>query len=323
MKYFKYRKLLFLFALLAAALCGLFWGLSGAAATDVLYSLLLLLTALLLTVALDFFLFRRRLKELQALQDNLMHFEQTIPDGGNAVEQAYSDIAEGLLRRLRQETDALDRLHRDDIEYYTLWMHQIKTPLAALSLLLESEAADKVQMKRELFQIERYVDMALNYARTARLSSDLIIAPCDVGPVVHECIRKYAPLFIAKGLRAQVDACSLVVPTDAKWLAFIIEQLLSNAVKYTSRGGVHIYSKDGALIIEDTGAGIRAEDLPRVFERGYTGYNGRMDKRASGLGLSQAKRVAEGLKIRIRLESEAASGTRAILLFPRDELIFE
>lgn len=321
--YLVYRRLLFLFALLAAALNSLFWWLNGAAPGDVLYSGLLFLAALALVVALDAPLFMRRCKQLSELRENVAGFEQEIPAGSNALEQAYAGIAQGLLQRLRQETDALDRMHRRDIEYYTMWVHQIKTPLSALRLLLEGGVAGQAQLEQELFQIERYVEMALSYARSARMESDMVIEPCDVEAVLRKSIRKYAPQFIAKDLRVQVEGQGWLAPADAKWLAFLLEQLLSNAVKYTYAGGVTARLARPVLEITDTGVGIRPEDLPRVFERGFTGYNGRIDQRASGLGLGMAKRVADALSIRLQMESEWGKGTRVILILPEGGREFE
>ena len=139
-------------------------------------------------------------------------------------------------------------------------------------------------LKQELFKVERYAELALQYLKLSDIANDLVIERCDLGRIVRESVKKYGLLFVYKGLSAEIAPLDLAVVSDAKWLGFILEQLISNAVKYTNAGGVKIFAENGCLVIEDSGIGIRAEDLPRIFEKGYTGYNGRVDTRASGVG---------------------------------------
>ncbi|MDL2258279.1 sensor histidine kinase [Eubacteriales bacterium OttesenSCG-928-K08] len=322
-KYISYRKPLFFFTLLVSVLSCSFWWLNDAPTQDILYSLLLMIAALILITVPDCFLFILRYKELNLLKQNIARFEQEVPEGNNAIEQTYAKIAIGLLERLRNDTDKLDHMHRRDVEYYTMWMHQIKTPLFALRLLIENGSATDAQLSHELFEIERYVEMALSYARATRLENDIVITYCNVEEILRKSIRKYAPQFISKNLRVEIEGGDLYAHTDEKWLAFILEQLLSNAAKYTHSGGLTARMLEGALVLEDTGIGILPQDLPRVFERGFTGFNGRVDQRASGLGLSMARRVAKALNISIQLESEYGKGTKVILRLPQDGLMFE
>lgn len=315
-KYIVYRRPLFLYYMLSVGLTVSFWLLNGMENADVLYSLLLMTTVFFLIVVFDYASMRRRHRELQGILENLSAFEQQLPEGANLIERDYCAVAEGFQARVRQETEALERAHHATIDYYTLWMHQIKTPIAAMRLLLNSPECNIALMQQELFHIERYVELALQYVKTADLAADLVLAPCAIEPVVRECVKKFAPLFIAKKLSAEIAPLRLTVTTDAKWFAFLFEQLLSNAVKYTKTGGVKIYASGNALILEDTGTGIRAEDLSRVFEWGYTGRNGRLDKRATGIGLYLARRVADALGMRLELSSAPGQGTRVRLQFP-------
>ena len=203
------------------------------------------------------------------------------------------------------------------VSYYTLWLHQIKTPIAALRLMLEADELDSAAVSRSLLSIERYTSMALEYARLRSCENDLMIELVAVEPLVRQCVRRYADEFIGKHLSLSLSPLSLHAHTDEKWLAFILDQLLSNAVKYTHVGGVQIYERDGAILIEDTGVGIRPEDLPFVFDFGYTGLNGRLDKRASGVGLFMARRAASLIGAQITLESTLGAGTRATLRLPQ------
>ncbi len=317
--YIGYRKALFLFYLISNVFVISFWTLNGTLGTDIRYSVLLGLLALLLVVGLDLFSMLRRFRALLEIRAHLYEFEQELPEGGNRVERLYCEIADGYLVRARQEKEELSMSHRATISYFTLWMHQIKTPIAAMRLLMESPELDRALFNRQLFEVERYAELAMQYVRSADIAADLVLAPCKLEPVVRESIRKYAPLFIAKGLVAEVEDVALTPLTDAKWFAFVFEQLLSNAVKYTQHGGVRVYAENGALVLEDTGCGIRPEDMPRVFEKGYTGHNGRLDKRASGIGLYLARRVSDALRLRLELVSAPGQGTKAVMRFPLAE----
>ncbi len=319
LSYIGYRRALFLFYLLSNVLVVSFWSLNGTPGEDIRYSVLLGALVLILIVGLDLFAILRRLRALLEIKAHLNEFEQELPEGGNRMERLYCEIADGYLTRARQEKEELSMSHRATISYFTLWMHQIKTPIAALRLLMESPELDRALFNRQLFEVERYTELAMQYVRSADIAADLVLTRCELEPLVRESIRKYAPLFIAKGLTAEVGDIALTVLTDAKWFAFVFEQLLSNAVKYTQQGIVRVYVQGGALILEDTGCGIRPEDMPRVFEKGYTGYNGRLDKRASGIGLFLARRVSDALRLKLELVSVFGKGTKVVMWFPRQE----
>ena len=209
-------------------------------------------------------------------------------------------------------------------DYYTMWAHQIKTPIFALRLLLQENPAVNKEALTELFKIEQYVEMALHYSRLDSDTTDFVIRKTSLDEIVREAVRKYAKLFIRKKIRLDYQPLNIEVLTDEKWLEFVIEQILSNAVKYTPKGTVSIYMEnEDTLIIEDTGIGIRAEDLPRVCERGYTGYNGHSDKRSTGIGLYLCRRVLEQMSHSIEIESEMGKGTRVKIGLITKERIHE
>lgn len=231
-------------------------------------------------------------------------------------------------QREREEKEA------DRRDYFLMWAHQIKTPIAAMKLLLE-EAGDcknNFRMREELFKIEQYAEMVLTIQRLESMAADLVLQEYDLEPLLRQAVRKYSVLFINKGLQVEVPEEECRVLTDEKWFSFCLEQILSNAVKYTETGkitfGISRQDAKGespeegeqencaVLYIEDTGMGIRTEDLPRIFDKGFTGYNGRVDKRATGIGLYLCKRICRQLGIAISVESRFGEGTRVELAIP-------
>ena len=195
-----------------------------------------------------------------------------------------------------------------------MWVHQIKTPIAAMDMLLQAESdLDRSQLSQQLFRIREYAEMVLTYLRMEDMGADLDLHRYDLDEIVKAAVKKYSRIFIHRHLTLGYEPLATRVLTDSKWLQFVIEQVLSNALKYTRQGGVSIYLDAGypcRLVIEDTGIGIRAEDLPRVFERGFTGLNGRVDKNATGIGLYLCQRIMKKLSHDIGIESEEGKGTR-------------
>lgn len=202
-------------------------------------------------------------------------------------------------------------------DFFALWTHQIKTPIAALNLLLQGEKQDVAACRQELFKIESYVEMALNYLRFEEMSNDLVLERNSLEQLVRQVVKKYAAIFIYNHISVQLEHLDYTVLTDEKWFCFVLEQILSNALKYTKQGSVKISAEETEnglqIFVKDTGIGIKREDLPRIFEKGFTGYNGRMDKKASGLGLYLCKGVCEKLGHEIRVVSKEGEGTTVIL----------
>ena len=203
------------------------------------------------------------------------------------------------------------------VDYYSMWIHQIKTPIAAINFLLDNEEIDVKAFRQELFKIERYVEMVLTYIRLGSETSDYVITSINLDEVVRENIKKYATLFINKKIKLNYVSHETYVISDKKWLGFAFEQLLSNAIKYTKSGGeISINISESKLIIEDNGIGIYEEDLPRIFEQSFTGLNGRYEKKSSGLGLYLCKKTLDKLQHKIEITSEINKGTKVEVTFP-------
>lgn len=275
-------------------------------AVTVLYPLILSTSALIVAGVIDFvFTFNKHRKLTQ----------NEISSSSDPIEKDYQEI----IRKLKEE-EAYSRQkttsdYNNMVEYYTVWAHQIKTPIASMRLQIQSEDTESARkLMGDLNRIEAYVEMVLTFLRLDSDSTDYLIKEYDLDEIIRPAIRKFSREFILKKLKLEYEPIEFKTITDSKWLSFIIEQVISNAVKYTSEGYVRIYmSEPGILCIEDTGVGISEEDLPRIFENGYTGFNGREDKRASGIGLYLCKRISDNLGHKIYAESKVGEGTKIFL----------
>ena len=200
---------------------------------------------------------------------------------------------------------------RADVKnYLTIWTHQIKSPIFALRLLLKKDEINKIECEKEIFEIEEYVGNILGYARLNADSTDYVFSKYNLDEIIRGVIRKYSIQFIGKNNSLDFCETKKIILTDAKWFSFILEQIISNAIKYTQNGRVAIYLKKDELVIEDNGIGIMPEDLPRIFDAGYTGYNGRLEKKSTGLGLNLSKNIGKSLRVTLRCESEPKIGTK-------------
>ena len=213
-------------------------------------------------------------------------------------------------------------------DYIMMWAHQIKTPITGLKLLLDQEEkrveheedVKKLrQMKEELFSIEDYVGMNLEYIRLDSLNADLSVEECHLETLVKKEVMHFSQMFIARQLSIQMENLDHIVISDSKWLAFVLDQILSNALKYTKKGGICISAKEQDkkvyLMIQDTGIGIAKEDLPRIFEKAFTGFNGHVDHKATGIGLYLSKQILDRLGHRIKITSQVGKGTCVTLCF--------
>ena len=251
--------------------------------------------------------------------------EDMLPDAETVVDADYRRII-ALLRDARRTQDAAAaRRFADMVDYYTLWAHQIKTPIAAMRLTLQNEDTQlSRRLTAELGRVERYVEMVLAYLRLDAEATDYVLREYDLDTIVRGAVKKFSGEFIERRLALDFRPTNARVLTDEKWLAFVLEQLISNALKYTPEGRVSIFWEAPAVLcVADTGIGIAPEDLPRVFEQGYTGCNGRADKHASGLGLYLCRRVCQNLGHAISIASEPGQGTTVRLDLSRKKLTVE
>ena len=315
-------QLLFFLLFFEGALCliyglyGLPWGPAG-------YTCLVTAVVTLGFLMAGCFRWKRKRRQLLILKRQAEQSLETadLPKAETPLEKIYQEIIQDQEKRCqREQKESREKLVRSR-EYYTRWSHQIKTPIAAMELLLQEEPADVRALKRELLKTSQYVEVALSYQRMEGDGNDLVIQRYELRPVVMQAVKKVSPLLIHKHISFSAGDLSGEVLTDEKWLVFVLEQLLTNASKYTKVGGsVRIGKENGLLVLRDTGIGIRPEDLPRIFEWGYTGYNGRLDKRSTGVGLALVKQVMEMLGNKMEIRSVLGEGTEVFLDLRRTEL---
>ena len=260
--------------------------------------------------------------EFQRYRKELLYGER---EAKSPMEVLLAEKLEKREEELYQKKSDAENRFNDLVDYYTLWVHQIKTPIAA-SKLLVSEVEDrqlKQQMEQEIFKIDSYTNLVLQYLRLESFHDDLVLKKENIEDLVKEVIRKYSIFFIQKGLSVNLHDLDRRIVTDKKWLLVVLEQIISNSLKYTNVGGVEIYMEGPDLCIKDTGIGIKNSDRLRVFERGFSGYNGRMTQQSSGLGLYLTQKISQELGHQIRIESELGQGTILRIKFSETNLLIE
>ena len=271
---------------------------------------------------LDFVNYKESYKKLKFLEENILNDLDALPKSLDIRIDYYHKIIEKLYEELEKLTQENRQKNTDMVDYYSMWVHQIKTPIAAMNFLLDNEEVDQKILQQELFKIERYVEMVLTYIRLDSISSDYVITKINLDEVVKDSVKKYATIFINKKIKLNYVSHETMVISDKKWLSFAFEQILGNSVKYSSAGGeITIETYENKLVIEDNGIGIKEEDLPRIFEKGFTGFNGRYEKKSSGLGLYLCKKTLDKLGHHIEISSKVGEGTRIEITFPKEDTL--
>lgn len=315
-----YKKIL-IFYILAVFLQGFVMYLGNISWEIISYIVILISFIGIVTSILEYIKYSKKIKELQ---------NGIIPQRYTQLESEYINI----INKLKIENNNIIANNREKqkemVDFYTMWVHQIKTPIAALDLLLQDKEFQSVEsqnlqvhkeLENELFKIEQYVEMVLSFLRSGSDYSDYVIGKYNLEEIVKQAVRKYAKQFIRKKISIELTNLNKEIVTDEKWLVFVIEQLLSNALKYSQKGKVSIYiDTKEELVIQDTGIGISKEDIPRIFQMGYTGYNGRMDKKSTGIGLYLCKSILARIGGSIRAESEINKGTKIVLNLKNEKL---
>ena len=314
--YLRSRKLLCSLLFIFYSLLFIFSYLFEDERTVLQYVIILLLLTSLIGLILDF------VKQYQ-------NFRHAVLYGESDAYTPLEALLTSRIRTLEKDKKELKIQHQekqsDLLDYYTLWVHQIKTPIAASKLLVQDlqEQTFKNQLEQELFKIDSYTNLVLQYLRLESFHDDLVVEKENIEDLVKEVVKKYALFFIQQGLSLNLHDLNHTVITDKKWFLVILEQVLSNSLKYTKQGSIEIFFQEDTLYMKDTGLGIQNSDLLRVFERGFSGYNGRLTHQSSGLGLYLSKKIADKLGHELHLHSVVGEGTTVMITFKEKKLLFE
>lgn len=291
-------------------------------ATFFWYSVLLFTSLLLIYLLIQGVRYVNYYRHIEELTNEQILEGTHMPATEQPIDQLYQEKLIKLAEAAYQQNQRNRENQQEQLEYFTLWLHQIKTPIAAMSLLNQSaeESQQKRQFEQELIRVEDYTHMALNYLKLTEQSQELDIATTDVDKVIRTVIKKYAVLFIYNHIQLDYEPTHLAVVSDRKWLEVLLELIISNSLKYAPKGKIRIYAVGDTLVVEDNGRGIRAEDLPKIFQRGYSGMNGRLHEKSTGLGLFLSQKICDRLGHRIKVESKWHEYTKVSLDLSREQM---
>ena len=311
LQFFWEQRMVGLFLILAVAIFALVFSMYDIKLEAILYASMLCLTAGLLFEGVHLISYLRRHTEQQKrLQGLPISYTELLPPR-TLAEQDLQAMVQKLGEQYTAVTTDWQRQQKESLDYYSAWVHQIKTPISSMKMILQQEDTEENHLlSAELFRIEQYTEMALQYLRLDSKTNDFVFQQYDLDSIIRQAIRKYAPQFILRKIRLIYEPVSMTILTDEKWMLFLLEQLLSNAIKYTPHGSVTIsVTPEKVLQVADTGIGIAPEDLPRIFEKGFTGYNGRADKKSTGLGLYLCQQAAKKISVSLSVTSEVGKGS--------------
>ena len=296
--------------------------------------LAVLLLALLLVFAgvqlADFLRQRARLRELESILEGLDQkylFAECVPPARGLYESRLLDLTRRAGRSMTGAVSDARAAQREYREYVEGWVHEIKTPITAARLICQKLDGDtRRRLICELDQVQAHVERALFYARAESPERDCVIRQTQLSQLVAQAVGEHRALLIQSGVRVETDGLDRSVYTDGKWAAFILGQLLQNAARYRGLEPVVTISarplgRQVQLTVADNGMGIPAQELPRVFDRGFTGSNGRARGGSTGIGLYLCKKLAVFLELGLEISSEEGRGTTVTLAFPAKEAL--
>lgn len=295
---------------------------------DVMYLLIVSLLLIFVYLITDFIRNRSHERQLQTLKRAQgIEWVTNLPTAKSTLQTAYQELFLKLYREHHEGISQFQAKSKEDLEFVTTWVHEIKTPISVANLLIQNSQGSASEetlesIEEELEKIEEYVTRALYYSRSHDFAKDYLIKDITLEGLIKESVKRHSKVFIRKKIRIQLQETAGQVATDKKWLGFVLDQILDNALKYTPAYGViaiSTESNDQELILKvmDSGIGIRSEDQTRIFERGFTGYNGRNELCSTGMGMYLSQRVARKLGHYLSVSSNLNAGTTISIHFPK------
>ncbi len=316
--------------LIGAGLAALFLLATGTQPGVLIILLIAFLLVFLIVHLFDFFRLRSRLLELETILEGLDQkylFAECAPPPGGLYERRLFDLTRRAGRAMTGAVSDAQARQREYREYVERWVHEIKAPITAARLICrELDGETRRKLTAELAQIEANIERALFYARAENPEQDCLFRQADLGKIAAQAIENHRALLIQSGVRVETEHLNGIVYTDEKWAVFLLGQLLQNAARY--RGAAPVITlfskplgKQIQLVVQDNGIGIPAHELPRVFDRGFTGSNGRARGGSTGMGLYLCRKLAGFLELGLHITSEEGKGTVVTLTFPAKETL--
>ena len=284
-------------------------------------------------ILIEYIQYKRYFNTIENILDNLDKkylLPEVIKDQNFLIGEEIDYILKTLSRDMHENVKYYRNMQEEYREYIEMWVHEIKTPIASTKLLIENnnnEVTRKIDSQMD--KIENFVEQVLYYSRSNDVGKDYIIKKIDLSQVVKKVIKKNQRDFISKKISLQLEEIDEIVYSDTKWIEFILNQIIGNAIKYSKgkEDKIKIESKKIAnsviLSIEDNGVGIIEKDINRIFEKGFTGENGRRFGKSTGMGLYLCKKLCDKLGLGLRVESEVNRGVKVSIIFPMAENIID
>ncbi|MCT4420552.1 sensor histidine kinase [Leuconostoc falkenbergense] len=271
-------------------------------------------------IGMTFILFWRWFQTRKILKNVLSDERLSVDNLSLPATSSAAHLYQNLLKQqaIRQKKALATQVNamQDIQDYYAMWAHQIKVPLSVLDLMNQTDTIEKYETSNQLLIVNQYLNMMLQFIRLKNLHQDLTFKPIHLQAIVRDVIKSYKLFFIRQNLSVSITGEDFTVVSDSKWIQFVLEQIIFNAIKYTSQGCIQvIFENHHQVVIKDTGIGIAASDLPRLFDKGYTGLNGRLENNSSGLGLFMVKQILSELGHDIKIASVVGSGTTVTIDF--------
>ncbi|MBU3216772.1 sensor histidine kinase [Clostridium estertheticum] len=283
---------------------------------------------LLTYMLIDYLRYKKYFNNLKSIINNLDQkylLPEVVKEAEFVVGAEINNILKELGRDMNEHVKYYRNIKEEYKEYIEMWVHEIKTPIASSKLLMENNITETTRIiNNQMNRIENFVEQVLYYSRSDEVSNDYIIKKIVLSSIIQKVINKNATDFISKKINLKLDNIDEFIYSDEKWIEFILNQIVGNSIKYCKgkENKINIYTKkldnSVVLIVEDNGVGIIDRDLKRVFEKGFTGENGRRFGKSTGMGLYLCKKLCSKLGILLNIQSKINKGTKVELLFPID-----
>lgn len=334
MKYVRFirDKVYFLTGTVFVLCCVIFMG--NAFKADIQYIVAVSVIVLLVQLAvihMEYFQKKKFFDDLKNMVDSLDQkylVAEMIKKPGFSEGEIFADSLYTINKSMKEHINSIEYTVAEFKEYLELWIHEIKVPISALKLMNYNENTDPVKQKQQIDKINYYVEQILFYARADAAEKDYLLKDCNLENVINKVVMDQKTLFMEKRVKIEKEELSKTVITDSKWLEYMVSQVVNNSLKYVKQDEqscIRFYTEENdemtKLCIEDNGIGISGKDLPCVFDKTFTGENGRKDRTSTGMGLYICKKLADKMGHKIEIESREGEYTRVKFSFGKNEFL--